>query len=225
MRAWSLTQGGGHGCRLSGPPEHARPLWTEASDHRSLRRSCGFTLLEVSVAMAIAAILFALAVPSYSLLVKSSVMSSTVNGFLADMRFARSEGIRRGGSVVMCRSDAPEAASPTCGTAAGPTSIGWASGWIVFQNLDPGASGGNRAQGDPVLRIQGPIQSVNSIAETGATTSTEFRFTGTGRLLGLGAPVTLAFGASPAWATDAQRTVCVGFGGYARLAGDGTVAC
>ena len=41
-------------------------------------------------------------------------MSGNVNGFLADMRYARSESIRRGGGVTLCRSDAPEAAAPVC---------------------------------------------------------------------------------------------------------------
>ena len=53
------------------------------------------------------------------------------------MRYARSESIRRGGGVVMCRSDTPEAASPVGGTDASPGGKGWASGWIIFHSLDP----------------------------------------------------------------------------------------
>ena len=176
-------------------------------------------------ALAVAAILFTLAAPSFSWLIQSSAMSGTVNTFLADMRYARSESIRRGGGVVMCRSDAPEAASPVCGTDAGPDSVGWASGWIIFHSLDPTANGGVRVEGDRMLRVQAPIHALNSVLEADSTGSTQFRFAGTGRLPGLDAPVTLKFGASPAWTSTTQRRVCVGSGGYARIAGNGPVAC
>jgi len=182
-------------------------------------------MIELMAGLAVAVILFTLAAPSFSWLVRSSVMSSSVNTFLTDMRYARSESIRRGGGVVMCRSDAPEAASPSCGTDASLGSTGWASGWIIFHNLDPAANGGVKAEGDRVLRVQAPIHGLNSVLETGSSGSTQFRFAGTGRLFGLGAPVTLEFGASPAWSSTTQRRVCVGPGGYAKVAGDGTVAC
>ena len=185
----------------------------------------GFTLIEFTTALAVAAILFTLAAPSFSWLIQSSAMSSTVNTFLADIRYARSESIRRGGGVVMCRSDAPEAASPVCGTGTGSGGAGWASGWIIFHNLDPAANGGVRVESDRVLRVQAPIHALNSMLEAGSTESTQFRFTGTGRLLGLGAPVTLEFGSSPTWTSTTQRRVCVGSGGYARMAGNGTAAC
>ncbi len=165
-----------------------------------------------------------LAVPSFGWLVQSTTMSGTVNSFMADMRYARSESIRRGGGVVMCRSDAPEAASPTCGT--NPANAGWASGWIIFHTLYPASSPGNKAPGDPLLRVQAPIHALNSVSETGTKSSTIFRFTSTGRLFSLDPPVvTLKFGVSPAWASAAQRTVCVGLSGYVRVAGDGAALC
>ena len=82
----------------------------------------GFTLLEIMVVLAIVAILATLAVPSFTRLIQSNTMSSNVNTFMADMRYARSESIRRGGGVVMCRSDAPEATLPVCNTT--PTMTG-----------------------------------------------------------------------------------------------------
>ena len=118
-----------------------------------MKKSYGFTLIELLVAIAIAAILIALAAPSFKQLIQSNSMSSTVNTFLADMRYTRSEAIRRGGSVVMCRSNAPEAASPACGSGSGPGGNGWVSGWIVFYDQD---SDGTRIDSstDPVLRVQ-----------------------------------------------------------------------
>ena len=190
-----------------------------------MNKSHGFTLLELMVVLAIVAILTMLAAPSFTRLIQSITMSSAVNTFLADMRYARSESIRRGGGVVMCRSDDPEAISPTCNTGSGPGGNGWVSGWIIFQDLDPSAAGGDKNARDPILRIQSPITSLNSIVEKKSTPANKFRFTATGRLLNLSSATTLQFGGNPLFANDVQRTVCVSLGGRARIAGDGTAAC
>lgn len=58
-----------------------------------MNRSRGFTLIELLVEMAIAAILIALAAPSFKRLIQSNTISSNVNTFMADLRFARSEAI------------------------------------------------------------------------------------------------------------------------------------
>jgi type IV fimbrial biogenesis protein FimT len=177
-----------------------------------MRKISGFTLIEVLVALSIIAVLLSLAAPSFKSMIQSNNMTSTVNGFLADMRFARSEAIRRGGNVVMCRSDSPEAANPTCGSG---SSAGWESGWIIFHDL---SGNGNKISTEPLLRVQGPISVVNTITEGGA--ATKFTFTATGRLTSSGM-TSILFGSPPVFASTAQRTVCVSIGGRARINGDG----
>lgn len=179
-----------------------------------MKKHSGFTLIELMVVMAIAAVMVTLAAPSLKQFVQSSTMTSGVNTFLSDMRFARSESIRRGGGVVMCRSDNPEAgANAVCGSG---STTGWESGWIIFVNLNQGSQ---RSSTEPLLRVQGPLTSINTIAETGAATI--FKFTATGRL-NLSAATHLTFGSPPDFATDAQRIICVSMGGRARIALDGT---
>jgi type IV fimbrial biogenesis protein FimT len=181
----------------------------------------GFTLIELMVVVAIMAILTAVAAPSFVRVVQSSTMSSNVNTFLADLRFARSEAIRRGGGVVMCRSDDPEAVNPVCGSGSGPGGNGWVSGWIIFHDLN---NSGTKTALEPPLRIQAAITSMDSIVESGGSSSTKFRFTATGRMLNLNSATSIQFGGGN-YAADVQRMVCVNLGGRARIAGNGNSAC
>ena len=180
----------------------------------------GFTLLELMVVLAIVAILTTLAVPSFTRLIQSNTMSSNVNTFMADLRYARSESTRRGGGVVMCRSDAPEAAPPVCSTTSGPGGNGWLSGWIVYLDVN---NDGVIGAGD-LLRIQSPLRQMDSITENDGQASSIFSFTATGRLLYVSSATSLQFGGS-AYAPDVQRVLCVNAGGRARIAGNGETSC
>lgn len=180
----------------------------------------GFTLVELLVTLAIAAILIGLGVPSFKSMIQSNAISSAVNTFLADMRFARSEAIRRGGSVILCRSDNPEASPPKCATGSGDN--GWVSGWIIFQDTDTDSKYDDGT--DTLLRVQEPIKSMDSIM-VGGKTMNAFNFVATGRLANLSSgTVTLTFGGSQ-YANDLRRTVCVSISGRARVAGDGFASC
>lgn len=181
----------------------------------------GFTLIELLVTIAIAAILITLAAPSFKGLIQTNAMSSAVNTFMSDLRFARSEAVRRGGTVVMCRSDAPESSNPTCGSASGPGGNGWVSGWIVFYDEN---GNGSKNAAEPILRVQSAINSIDSIVERGVGSSTKFRFTGTGRLLNLNSATSLQFGGGD-FSNERQRVLCVSLGGRARISGDGTTSC
>ena len=205
------------------PPRRRVPLYCPPGFQWSTlagRTFRGFTLLELMVVLAIVAILTTLAVPSFTRLVQTNTISSNINNFMADLRYARSESIRRGGGVVMCRSDAPEAAPPECNITAGPGGNGWISGWIVYldANNDGVVGAGN------LLRIQLPIAKMDSITENDGHASSIFRFTATGRLFDVASATSLQFGGS-AYAPDVQRVLCVNTGGRARIAGNGETSC
>jgi type IV fimbrial biogenesis protein FimT len=187
-------------------------------------KSSGFTLLELMLVIAIVAILIAFAVPSFQWMIQKVTISSNVNTFLSDMRYARSEGIRRGGGVVLCRSNAPEAADPDCNNGMGLGGNGWVSGWIIFHDLN---NDGIRIADEPLLRVQAPIIAINSIKGTlpdGTSITTIFSFTATGRLRSLTGAAKLQFGDDPMFAETAQRVVCVSLSGRARIAGDGSIS-
>ena len=188
-----------------------------------MKKSAGFTLIELMVVIAIASILMTLAVPSFKQMIQSNTISSNVNNFLADMRYARSESVRRGGGVIMCRSNAPEAASPVCNNGSGPGNNGWVSGWIIFHDVngDGTRTAASTAATDPILRVQAAITSIDSIDQGGS--STDFIFTATGRLRPV-STTSMRFGGGDFTSTT-QRRVCVSVGGHARIAGDGLAAC
>ena len=181
----------------------------------------GFTLLELMVVLAIVAILATLAAPSFSQLIKSSAISSAVNIFMSDMRYARSESIRRGGRVVLCRRDAPEALAPGCSSGSGAGEKGWVSGWIVFFDTDNDA---DKQADELLLRVQSPITGIDAIVEGGTGASTFLRFTATGRLLKPSSATSLQFGGDN-YAEDVQRVLCVSPGGHVRIAGNGAALC
>lgn len=127
----------------------------------------------------------------------------------------------------MCRSDTPEATNAACGSGSGPGGNGWVSGWIVFHDKNGNGDRNYNAdpiQDDTILRVQSPISAMDSIIESGGSSSTKLVFTATGRLQNLGAGTSIQFGGGN-FSNDLQRMVCVSVGGRARIAGNGTTAC
>lgn len=99
-------------------------------------------MVELAVTLSIAAILFAIGVPSYRYVTNSNRVSSEVNSLLMDMQYARSEAIKEGRSVTVC----PVKAGQCNATSS------WESGWIVF--MDPNANATVDNANEIVLRTQ-----------------------------------------------------------------------
>lgn len=196
----------------------SKPVPSGAGKIRAMRKIRGFTLLEVMVVLAVIAILTSLAAPSFTGLVQSNAVSSNVNAFMGDLRYTRSEAIRRGGSVVMCRSNDPEGA-PACDGGSGPGNNGWVSGWIIFEDRN---GDGNYTAADQglLLKVQGPITNLDTMV---ASNNNPFEFVATGRMKTVNSAKSLQFGTNmPA---ERQRLVCVNQSGRARIAGDGNSSC
>lgn len=94
----------------------------------------GFTLVELLVVLVIAVILLVIAVPGYVSLVNSSRLTSTTNDLILALHLARSEAIKRGTRVTVCKSSNPGASVPTC-----DSSAKWEQGWLLF--IDNGVRG------------------------------------------------------------------------------------
>lgn len=65
------------------------------------RRSGGFTLIELIVAIAVLAILLTIGVPSIQELIKNNRVTSQTNELVAMINFARNESIRRNDSITV----------------------------------------------------------------------------------------------------------------------------
>ena len=98
----------------------------------SLFRSKGFTLIELMLTVAIAAILLAVAVPALTNLMIKNQLSGQIQTLQGTINFARSEAIKRGRHVSICKS----IDQSTCCQVSGSTCTDWSGGWIVFENSD-----------------------------------------------------------------------------------------
>lgn len=62
---------------------------------RAMKKVTGITLIELLVALAVAAVLLGVAVPSFTTMIKSNRLTTQVNMFVTSMNFARNEAINR----------------------------------------------------------------------------------------------------------------------------------
>jgi type IV fimbrial biogenesis protein FimT len=107
-------------------------------------RPRGFTLVELMITIAVAAILLGLGVPSFIEMTVRNRLVTYNNDFIASVNYARSEAIRRGTPVSVCKS--------SNGTGCGGT---WSDGWIVFVNTDDDSPAAVDAgpPAEPILRV------------------------------------------------------------------------
>ncbi len=112
----------------------------------------GFSLLELVITLAIAAIVVGVAAPSFSSMIQDNRLSSQSRDIISALNLARSEAIKRGTRVALCKS----ANSSDC-----TTDGNWAQGWIVFVDGDE-----DRARNDDdetILRVHGSLAGNNSL--------------------------------------------------------------
>ena len=94
----------------------------------------GFTLIELMVTLVIMAIFLTMAVPSFTGLIKNNRLISQTNALTTDINLARSEAVKRGVQVILCRS--ADATVAVGALACGGTAQTWTTGWFVFASGD-----------------------------------------------------------------------------------------
>ena len=104
--------------RVMNPPERA------GLTH--VGRARGFTMIEMLMTIAIAAILMAIAIPSFRYITNANRIAGEMNGLLGDLQLARAEAIKDGHAVTVCQS--------SDGLSCTTNWNSWQSGWIVFSD-------------------------------------------------------------------------------------------
>ncbi len=100
----------------------------------------GFTLIELIVVLAIAAVMMSVALPDLRQMIRSQQLKAAVNDLFGAIELTRSQAIARGRKVEL--------------VAAGGDAPDWRAGWVVFLDQD-----GDRRPGDgeEVIMRHGPL--------------------------------------------------------------------
>lgn len=122
--------------------------------------SHGFSLIELLVTIAVAAILLAVVAPSFRDFLHSNRISTQTNDIVSAFNLARSESIKRGSNVRV-------------GTYVGTD---WADGWVVWVDSD----NDNARSAAETIRVWEGTQIIGTIVSSGATT--EFQYLASGAI-------------------------------------------
>jgi len=88
----------------------------------AIARQKGFTLIELMVAIALAALLLSMAVPALDSFTTNARQTSAINDFVASMHLARNTAVTTNARVTICASS----------NGAACEAVPWNQGWIVF---------------------------------------------------------------------------------------------
>lgn len=165
----------------------------------------GFTLVELLVVLAISAILLTISIPGYAFLVNGSRLTVVTNDLVAALHLARSEAIKRGMRVTVCKTSNAMAVPPVCDTTAN-----WQQGWLVF--VDGGTTGVIESD-NALLRVQDSVSA--AVTVTTSNYSSYVSYLPSGRSQG---PNGLANGAIRVCVDSNRRDIIINNTGRIRLA-------
>jgi type IV fimbrial biogenesis protein FimT len=108
------------------------------------KMSAGFTLLELMLVIGIAGLILTMGIPSFMDSIKSNRLTTRTNELVTALNFARSESIKRGLRITVCKS--------TNGSSCLTTGSNWTEEWIVFTDQNNNAAYDSASE--TLLRVQ-----------------------------------------------------------------------
>lgn len=130
---------------------------------KGTRRDGGFTLIELMTALAVAAIVLSVGVPSFRGIIMDNRLVSQANQLVTSIKIARSAAVRYQRNATVCASSNFDAASPTCSA-----STDWSTGWIVWVDKDRDAL----TDANEIISVFGPINNASTLSSATASSFT-----------------------------------------------------
>lgn len=117
------------------------------------RHAGGVTLIEALVVLALLAILAAIAAPALGQMVAQQRLNATAAELSGALALTRSEAIKQGRRMVLCRAGPEQAPNQRCATNSNTVSAPahqWTAGWLLFADLNGNAQ---REDSETLLRV------------------------------------------------------------------------
>ena len=160
---------------------------------RLMRKLTGFTLIELLITITIAAILAAVAAPSFARLIRDTRLTTSTNNLVSVLNLARSEAAKRGANV-MVQADS--------GTTA------WGGGLTVYVDANANAT----PDAGEITRVVEALD--GTLTLTGSVAVVQFRPTGTTTL----APTLVTFDLCNNRPAEPDRRITISATGHTSVA-------
>ena len=120
-----------------------------------MKRTNGFTLIELMITVAVMGILASIAFPNFIELIRDQQTTSQANILLGSIQTARSEAVKRAANVTM---------APASGT-------NWSTGWCIYTGADCKDANILRQHEASASIVSGPGAAIvfNSLGQAGGT--------------------------------------------------------
>jgi type IV fimbrial biogenesis protein FimT len=126
----------------------------------------GFTLVELMVTLAVAAVLAMVAVPGMTQLFRSARLSAQTDQLVSALNLARLEAIKRRRDIQLCGAAIPAPAPNPCNDVVADD---WTNGWVIFDQFAGVVPNGmiRRFDGKTGLRVTSVPAATTSVTFTG----------------------------------------------------------